>query len=599
MRVLRRGTVRWPLLVVFALVAACITNFAGMSAAQAATFTCCSPQTYVVPAGVTLVSVTAQGGSGEDPQDSTVGAAGLGALVTVSFSVTPGESLSIVSDWGGSGPGSAGDGGNGIALKRGSTFLVVAGGGGGGGGGGLTWGGVPCACNEGGAGGNAGSAPATGSSGFAGLALGGGGATVSTVGAGGIGPANGSAGGSFTAGGNGGNSANAGGGGGGGYKGGGGGAGAGFAGGGAGGGAGASYIDASGVGGSISTAGATGAASISINPVDLGDNFQQGNNVPSINVVPATDSSVTPALNGSDTQQITVDATDIDGGSTIATVKVCVAFTGTSDCTSPNTANSIELTWSAGSNSVSIAPAYNNSGASSTWRHASVLPVGANDANHSSSDVTGTTASIYFRFKFSEVARAGTWSVVSAEAIDTSAATATDTTLTGAGLRSFSVPHFSAVTVSRVAIDFGTLEVGEKSTAGGALDHSAGTVVANSLTDVTYILDANFQDATHTYVLGNAYETSSDPTVAPGALEVAYACIDGATFPADGIGASRIPTTGPLANPSHVSNDKLATGTTEAGYTGINGSCQIWFGSGNAPHDTEYQSTVVTGTTAG
>lgn len=213
-----------------------------------------SAQPFVVPAGVTQISVSvagAQGGAGDGG-----GAGGGGGAVSATLGVNPGETLTIdVGGAGGNGgagtagsggfngggigtaAGNAGGGGGGASDVRvaGALVLVAGGGGGGGGGGGAggaggnTTGASGASASLGGAGGAGGSQSTGGAGGTSGTANGGSGATGS-----------GGAGGSSTL------STYGGGGGGGGFFGGGGG-GAGapvFGGGGGGGGGGSSYAGA-------------------------------------------------------------------------------------------------------------------------------------------------------------------------------------------------------------------------------------------------------------------------------------------------------------------------------------------------------------------
>lgn len=199
-------------------------------------------QTYVVPSGVTSVSVDVVGAKGENGNE----AGGNGGRVQATLTVTPGETLNIYvggqASWngGGNGPGSAGNGGDASDIRQGGTALgnrVIVAGGGGGGDSNATGSG------NGGAGGGL-----TGVDGGAGAACSGGGnGTQSAGGGGGSGgfcSVSGSAGSSGT-GGAGGNSTQDGGGGGGGYYGGGGGGGDTTAGDESGGGGGSSYINSS------------------------------------------------------------------------------------------------------------------------------------------------------------------------------------------------------------------------------------------------------------------------------------------------------------------------------------------------------------------
>ncbi|MBR57053.1 MAG: hypothetical protein CMH54_03245 [Myxococcales bacterium] len=92
---------------------------------------------YVVPAGITSLTIEAWGAQGSD---GIAGAGGLGAHIRGDFIVSPGETLSIlVGQKRGSETASGGHymnstgGGGGSFIARGSVPLVVAGGGGGGG----------------------------------------------------------------------------------------------------------------------------------------------------------------------------------------------------------------------------------------------------------------------------------------------------------------------------------------------------------------------------------------------------------------------------------------------------------------------------------
>jgi hypothetical protein len=203
---------------VLAALAAAAVALAAPSVAKADTieFTVqsgCAAQTFMVPAGVTSVTVEAYGaqggagGAGAVPGSGGPGA--LGGSATATLSVTPGESLQInvggkgddattsspTGSCNGGGPGGVpasinapggGSGGGASDVRQGGTALanrvVVAGGGGGGGGGG----GIEFVGGGGGAGG--GTDGASGSNGVtAGASSGfaGGGATQLTFGTGG------------------------------------------------------------------------------------------------------------------------------------------------------------------------------------------------------------------------------------------------------------------------------------------------------------------------------------------------------------------------------------------------------------------------------
>ncbi|MFA7478719.1 MAG: hypothetical protein WC184_12670, partial [Acidimicrobiia bacterium] len=118
-------------------------------------------QTFVVPEGVTQINVTLEGGAGAGPTavlSKGLQRGGMGALVTGTLAVTPGETLDVYAATRGvvgtsgttnavrqaaTGKGAAnggmpangvfGGGGGASAIARGQTWLVVAGGGGAGG----------------------------------------------------------------------------------------------------------------------------------------------------------------------------------------------------------------------------------------------------------------------------------------------------------------------------------------------------------------------------------------------------------------------------------------------------------------------------------
>jgi hypothetical protein len=96
-------------------------------------------QTFVVPAGVTQITVHMWGGGGGGSWYSlswNYGSGGSGAYLTGTIGVTPGEILRITPGFGGAGGVSCssyrGNGGQGSIISRGGTNLAVAPGGGGG-----------------------------------------------------------------------------------------------------------------------------------------------------------------------------------------------------------------------------------------------------------------------------------------------------------------------------------------------------------------------------------------------------------------------------------------------------------------------------------
>jgi hypothetical protein len=203
----RRAGLGW---IVAALIALGLIAPAAASAAHTETFTTPESTTFEVPAGIHSITVEAFGAAGGASGDGKPG--GLGAEVTSTVAVTPGETLAVrVGGQGGNGidgypgelchyggggfngggeagecnfEGSAAAGGGGATtLVRGLTRLVVAGGGGGAGAGGT-----------GGAGGAGGEEGGTGSPGAAGGGRGGTGGTATGVGLGGSGQGGGQAG---------------------------------------------------------------------------------------------------------------------------------------------------------------------------------------------------------------------------------------------------------------------------------------------------------------------------------------------------------------------------------------------------------------------
>ncbi|MBX3731532.1 MAG: DUF11 domain-containing protein [Verrucomicrobiae bacterium] len=158
-------------------------------------FTTTGSTPWVVPAGVTLVTVKAWGaggggGGGGGTSGRTGGAGGGGGFAQANISVTPGESLTVGVGGGGSAgthvtsstSGTGGGGGGRSDLRRGSTVLIAAAGGGGGGGGDdQNTSGIPLGGPGGAGGGATGVAGTTGG----GTSTGGGAGTSSAGGAGG------------------------------------------------------------------------------------------------------------------------------------------------------------------------------------------------------------------------------------------------------------------------------------------------------------------------------------------------------------------------------------------------------------------------------
>ena len=132
-----------------------VTTVGGTSPAQtftitlptpgSATFTYTGgPETFVVPAGVSSVTIVATGASGGPGFGAAAGTGGLGGRTTATVSVTPGASLTVRVggqgigfvggfNGGGGSTGVGGGAGGASSVRDGATPLVVVGGGGGGG----------------------------------------------------------------------------------------------------------------------------------------------------------------------------------------------------------------------------------------------------------------------------------------------------------------------------------------------------------------------------------------------------------------------------------------------------------------------------------
>ena len=93
-----------------------------------------SLQNFTVPAGITSVTINAKGAQGGAGGTAVLGSAGLGANMTGTFTVTPGQILTVlVGQQGGGSSGTAGAGGGGgsFVTDNSNTPMIIAGGGGG------------------------------------------------------------------------------------------------------------------------------------------------------------------------------------------------------------------------------------------------------------------------------------------------------------------------------------------------------------------------------------------------------------------------------------------------------------------------------------
>ena len=89
-------------------------------------------QNFTVPAGVTLLKITASGAQGGTvTQNGGPYQGGLGATMSGEFAVTPGSALQVVVGGQGNPDPSSSGGGGGSGVNQGGVALIVAGGGGG------------------------------------------------------------------------------------------------------------------------------------------------------------------------------------------------------------------------------------------------------------------------------------------------------------------------------------------------------------------------------------------------------------------------------------------------------------------------------------
>ena len=113
----------------------------GSGTTTTTTYNTAGSSNYIVPGGVTSVTIKAWGGGGGGGNGSggagTGGAGGGGGYAKAVITVTPAETLTVTVGSGGSGGSGSSGGGNGggfSAVQRSGTYLIQAGGGGGGGG---------------------------------------------------------------------------------------------------------------------------------------------------------------------------------------------------------------------------------------------------------------------------------------------------------------------------------------------------------------------------------------------------------------------------------------------------------------------------------
>jgi hypothetical protein len=378
---------------------------------------------------------------------------------------------------------------------------------------------------------------------------------------------------------------------------------------------------------------AGGLAAIYIAPASA-DQFQQGNNAPTVSVdgtTPGEQALVfNPLYAGSNYQNLNITVTDVDtvtntaasagGKNDIANVKVCLTATGATDCVGtldPQKQMLLTLT-DPGTASVASSAVFTSDNGGTTG---AISAYGAGNSNTGAgdsftSDITGSVLSVKFRFNVSRVftetqaTPATSWQVRSVTATDDLGSTSTATDLTDA---SVTATHFSSITSQRVAQNFGTLSNG---TSANANDISAGTIVTNGGSDITYRLATNFYsngpnstDNTATgddVILTNA---GSTPATAPTMGQFSYDCTPAATYPVDNSGATRVPTVSNGAAAAETGADSLTgavdiepvvntTGTVEAGVAAAGQSCKLTNGGNTESAGTTFRAVVVTGTTA-
>lgn len=242
----------------------------------------------------------------------------------------------------------------------------------------------------------------------------------------------------------------------------------------------------------------------SISPA-AADQFNQGNNRPSVAVgTAATGESQSlefePLYAGSNFQDLYVTATDIDTTtnpagaqkSDLATVVVCLTEEHTLNCDTPDPQTAMTLTWTEGAGNPSFS--LNDGG-----HIATIKPAGANDADHSyNSALTATSVEIKFRFNVSPVftetqTTPQTGWVVRSVVVTDDDVTPLSSSATDTDEASVTATHFSTMTSNRSTVAFGVLVNGQYAVAN---DHSAGRMLTNGSSDITYRLDGDFTDGT-------------------------------------------------------------------------------------------------------
>jgi hypothetical protein len=288
------------------------------------------------------------------------------------------------------------------------------------------------------------------------------------------------------------------------------------------------------------------------------EEFTPGNTAPTVSspafTMPGGQTSFEPDAAESDevyTYAVTVG--DAETLNDLNTVDLCLyhslkedatAGEGDNTCALINRQNTVKLTWTRSTNAFSISAAGSNH-----WR----LGSGGPNAPIPPADLTATSGTVTFKFKVSEAMREGTWTA-KVTATDTSAASATDNTLTK------TVTAYSSIT-TRSQQNFGPVTANTAATA-----TTSPTVTSNGATTVS-LTAGNFTNGTYTFALKTSGATSTDPAAA----EVTFDCNTGGTFTE--ATATRIATTATSLGGA------TATGTAEGG-SAVSNTCRLKHGGG-------------------
>lgn len=233
---------------------------------------------------------------------------------------------------------------------------------------------------------------------------------------------------------------------------------------------------------------------------------------------------------------------------------------GDPTCTAADPRHTVRLTWTRSTGVVEL-----DAGVSAHWS----LGTGA-DASVPPADLDAVSGQLLFRFRVSEVMRRGTWTA-SVTALDTSAASGTDASVTG------DVTAYASIT-TRTPQTFGTVDAGTAATV-----TDTPTVTSNGATWLS-LTAGDFASSSGSFEL----EASGATSDRPAAGEVTYDCNPDGSF-TEGTAVRIGHTATPLGSAT-------PTGTVEGGTTVVN-TCRLIHGGGR-PIDT-YSFSVVNGVTSG